>query len=235
MSDLEIKGRNWITCLNTIAKLILGSVSPRRKELMSLGGWVFDIMPADVDENILQNENAREYVLRIAEDKARAVSRSVPDGSLVIAADTTVVDPEGTILAKPMHEVEAHQMLDRLRGRVHQVLTGVVVLHTSNDLTQRDVCATEVRMRSYSDQEILAYIQSGDPFDKAGGYAIQHAGFHPVEEINGCYANVVGLPVCTLARLLETFGVQTAVQVPKDCLPTQDTPCSICKQLDNNL
>lgn len=216
-------------------KLILGSVSPRRKELMSLGGWEFDVLPANVDESMLVDEGAREYVLRIAEEKARAVSKSTPSGSLVIAADTTVVDPEGIILAKPGHEREAYEMLDRLRGRTHQVLTGVVVLHTRDGRIDREICATKVRMRSYSDQEIQAYIASGDPFDKAGGYAIQHVEFHPVEEISGCYANVVGLPVCKLTRLLETFGIETTAQVPKSCPSTDNEACSICEHLDQNL
>jgi septum formation protein len=235
MLELEIEGIKWTGCLNKIGKLVLGSVSPRRKELMSLGGWVFDVMPADVDESILIGEGAREYVLRIAEDKAQTVYKSVPTESLVIAADTTVVDPGGTILAKPMHAQEAYDMLDRLRGRTHQVLTGVVVLLAPDGWIERGVCSTEVRMRGYSDQEIQAYIATGDPFDKAGGYAIQHAEFHPVERIYGCYANVVGLPVCLLSRLLESFGVETTVQLPKGCPSTQFKVCSICEQIDDHL
>jgi MAF protein len=158
-----------------------------------------------------------------------------PSGSLIIAADTTVVDPDGDILAKPMHEGEAFEMLDRLRGRTHQVLTGVVVLLATEGLIKQEVCATHVRMRPYTDREIQAYIESRDPFDKAGGYAIQHIEFHPVEEITGCYANVVGLPVCTLARLLESFGVETKVQVPEGCPSTHYSACSICERLDQRL
>ena len=202
---------------------------------MAMGGWVFDIMPADVDESSLKDEGAREYVLRIAEHKARSVCESAPPGSLVVAADTTVVDPLGSILAKPIHEQEAYEMLDRLRGRIHQVLTAVVVIRAPQGSIEREICATNVRMRSYSDDEIQAYIASGDPFDKAGGYAIQHAEFHPVEAITGCYANVVGLPICTLSRLLESFGIETKVQVPAGCPSTHYTACSICEQLDNNL
>jgi septum formation protein len=216
-------------------KLVLASVSPRRKELMSLGGWVFEVIPANVNEDFEAIEDAREYVLRIAEDKARAVVQSAPHGSLVIAADTTVVDPDGIILAKPVHEAEAYQMLDRLRDRTHQVLTAVVVIRTADGSIAREICTTDVRMRSYNDPEIHSYIASGDPFDKAGGYAIQNSQFHPVEEISGCYTNVVGLPVCTLAHLLESFGVATNVDVPKGCSPAQYTACSICEQLYKNL
>jgi septum formation protein len=215
-------------------KLILGSVSPRRKELMALGGWKFTVMPANVDESLLEGEGAQEYVLRIAEEKARTVGKLAPPGRLVISADTTVVDPEGVILAKPLHEGEAYEMLDRLRDRTHQVITGVVVFDTSQNLVQRAFCTTHVHMRSYTDPEIQSYIASGDPFDKAGGYAIQHDEFHPVEQITGCYANVVGLPVCTLARLLKFFGHETQVQVPEGCPSSYYSACSVCEQLENN-
>jgi septum formation protein len=216
-------------------KLVLGSISPRRKELMNLGGWEFDIRPAHVDEDLLPEEEPRKYVLRVAASKARTVAAQVATGNLVITADTTVVDPQGKILAKPQHEQEAKEMLERLRGRTHQVLTGIAVMRAFEGPLYQDVCVTDVKMRDYSMDEMMAYIASGDPFDKAGGYAIQHQKFHPVEAINGCYANVVGLPVCTLGQLLKPFGIETPAGVPKDCPSKNYTDCSICEQLDHHL
>jgi septum formation protein len=214
-------------------KIVLGSISPRRKELMILGGWEFDIRPAHVNEDLLPEEEPRKYVLRVAASKARTVAAQVATGSLVITADTTVVDPQGKILAKPQHEQEAIDMLERLRGRTHQVLTGIVVMRAPDGPLYQDVCETDVCMRDYSMDEMRAYIASGDPFDKAGGYAIQHQEFHPVDEISGCYANVVGLPVCTLAQLLRNFGIETPAGVPQECPSKNNTDCSVCEQLDH--
>jgi predicted house-cleaning NTP pyrophosphatase (Maf/HAM1 superfamily) len=98
-------------------------------------------------------------------------------------------------------------MLRRLRGRTHQVYTALAVVRMADNLLNREVCITDISMRDYSDGEILAYVESGDPLDKAGAYAIQHPGFSPVKDIQGCYTNVVGLPVCRLARFLAAFGL----------------------------
>lgn len=212
-------------------KLVLASVSPRRKELMEMGGWQFNILPAGVDEDLFRTEKPQDYVLRIAGSKARAVAQQVSHGSLIIGADTTVVGPQGEILAKPQDRKEALDMLQRLRGRVHQVYTGVVVMRVDNGTIDQDLCVTDVYMRSYTESEMHQYIATGDPFDKAGGYAIQHQEFNPVERIKGCYANVVGLPICTLARLLEKQGVETPNQFPVDGYSIQPDQCPICKQL----
>jgi septum formation protein len=212
-------------------KLVLASVSPRRKELMSMGGWQFEVMPANIDEDLLPVEKPNRYVLRMAESKAGAVEDLAPRGSLVIGADTTVVGPLGKILAKPQTEKEALEMLRSLRGRVHQVYTGIVVLQTGSGVIDRDVCVTDVHMRSYSESEMHDYIVTGDPFDKAGGYAIQHEEFDPVERIKGCYANVVGLPICTLARLLEKQGIETPYPFPANRSSMFFKECPICKQL----
>ncbi len=169
-------------------------------------------MPADVDESLLPGELPQVYVRRLAEMKARAVLSRVEQSPreallqrfVVIAADTAVVD--GTdILGKPEDAAEAEAMLRSLRGRIHQVYTGLAALAVGGRLLN-DICVSEVVMRDYSDAEMMAYIASGDPLDKAGAYAIQHAGFRPVERLQGCYANVMGLPLCHLVRLLAGFG-----------------------------
>lgn len=128
---------------------------------------------------------------------------------MVVAADTTVADLEGLsgaeILGKPADAQDARRMLVRLRGRVHHVYTALAVYRRADEKLLSELCTTGVKMRNYSDAEIEEYIASGDPLDKAGAYAIQNSAFHPVEQWDGCYANVVGLPLCSLTRLLESF------------------------------
>lgn len=199
----------------------MASNSPRRRQLLSLGGWEFQVSAAEVDERPLPGEDPRGYVLRLAESKARAAAAAAGKSGLIIAADTTVADPaarDGTnILGKPSDEQQAREMLRRLRGRLHQVYTALAVLRLADGVLLTDLCATDVPMRAYSDEEIEAYIASGDPLDKAGGYAIQHAGFHPVEGLEGCYANVMGLPLCHLRRTLARLGVEPLTDIPQAC------------------
>ena len=204
--------------------LILASNSPRRKQLLSLGGWDFQVIPAEIDETPLPGENPREYVLRLAREKARQVALRIAESdslvslddttSLVIAADTTVA-LEGNILGKPADAGEAAAMLWQLRGRTHQVYTALAILRLRDSALLSQVCTTDVPMRPYNQEEMLAYIATGDPFDKAGAYAIQHADFHPVEELQGCYTNVMGLPMCLLARQLRDFGLDAKNDIPR--------------------
>lgn len=195
-------------------ELILASNSPRRKKLLASSGWAFTSLAAEVDESPLPGERPLRYVLRLAENKARAVASQAAPGSVVLAADTTVVDChtvngdlQEVILGKPVDTADAEDMLRSLRGRTHQVYTGMAVLQAAGESLFADWCVTSVFMRNYSDQEIREYIGSGDPLDKAGAYAIQHSGFHPVLNLQGCYANVVGLPICHVTRLLERVGI----------------------------
>ncbi|HEY3344523.1 MAG TPA: Maf family protein [Anaerolineaceae bacterium] len=201
--------------------LILASTSPRRRQILTLGGWPFSVQPADIDEQPLPGETPRDYVLRLAEAKALTAARRAPASSpewAVIASDTTVVDGE-TILGKPAGDADAIRMLTALRGRVHQVLTGVAVLRRSDGLLLKEVCLTDVRMRPYTDAEIRDYVASGDPLDKAGAYAIQHPAFHPVESLQGCYPSVMGLPLCRVTHLLAELGIPPASNVTRSCLP----------------
>ncbi len=234
--------------LNQPGSLILASGSPRRRELLALGGWQFRVEPAEVDETPLPGETARNYVMRLAESKALAVSGRAAQEDIILAADTTVVDipdgkseAEGEILGKPIDEAEATEMLRRLRGRVHQVYTGLAVFQMSAgkllsnaSALLTDLSSTNVKMRDYSDEEIAAYVASGDPFDKAGGYAIQNEYFHPVESITGCYSNVVGLPVCHVARLLNQVGLPPMYDLVDQCLIDLHHPCLISQQILNN-
>jgi len=186
-------------------RLVLASNSPRRRQLLSLAGWAFKVSAANVDESQLPNESPSDYVLRLAETKAYAVKADADQ--IVLAADTTVVDGMD-ILGKPMDNAEAEAMLTRLRGHTHQVYTGVALLRLSDGLLLKDLCVTGVPMRDYSHEEIHAYVQTGDPLDKAGAYAIQHPDFHPVASLSGCYASVMGLPMCHVILLMRKMNIQ---------------------------
>ncbi len=196
--------------------LVLASSSPRRRQLLALLGWEFQVLPANVDETVLPGEQPQDYVRRLAQEKAQSVVCRSDRQAFVVAADTTVVD-RGEILGKPEDDRQARSMLLQLRGRSHQVLTSLAVTQQAGALSLVDLCETNVPMRLYSETEMEAYIASGDPLDKAGAYAIQHSGFHPVLEIRGCYANVVGLPLCHLMRSLRRAGLFPNTTVPQDC------------------
>jgi MAF protein len=218
--------------------LILASNSPRRRKLLSLSGWSFSTLPAEVDETPRPGESPLAYVLRLAESKARRAAENAGPETLVLAADTTVVDEverEGErteeILGKPVDPDEAESMLRRLRGRSHRVYTGLAALKTFDSRVLSDWCLTRVSMRNYSDKEMLAYVASGDPLDKAGAYAIQNPSFHPVEELHGCYANVIGLPVCHVTRLLENFGLPPTAGVALACRSPLPHVCQIPKEI----
>ncbi|TAK11296.1 MAG: septum formation protein Maf [Anaerolineae bacterium] len=212
------------------SSLILASASPRRRQLLALGGWSFAVLAADVDEMPHPDEPPGDYVLRLAAEKARAVAAGSPQAWGVVAADTTVVDG-GQILGKPANAAEAEAMLRQLRGRTHQVLTGIAVLRLADGLLKTELAATDVPMRAYSDGEMHAYIASGDPFDKAGGYAIQHPEFRPVDALSGCYANVVGLPLCHLTRLLTGLGLPPRADVPAACQPALEYDCPVFSRI----
>lgn len=206
--------------------LILASNSPRRRELLSLTGLPFTIQPADVDESRLPGEPAADYVRRLAAVKARAVAASVLAGAWVLAADTTVAQGYD-LLGKPADPAEARQILERLRGRKHSVLTALELVRAPDSPLESELCTSVVRMRTYSDDEIEAYIASGDPFDKAGGYAIQNRNFHPVVNFSGCAASVMGLPLCHLARMLLRRGITPPADIPAACQAHLDYACPI--------
>ena len=199
--------------------IILASGSPRRRELLARAGYTFSKTSADIDESVLPDEKPRDYIRRICLAKAEAVRENVPADSVIITADTSVIDGE-KILGKPVDAADAVQMLKQLRGRTHQVMTAFVVLDTATKRIEQDIISTDVVMRDYTDAEIDAYVASGDPMDKAGAYAIQNKAFAPVAEINGCYANVVGLPLCRVIAALEAGG-HAAPEKPVCDFPTQ--------------
>ena len=172
---------------------------------------------ADVDEEAQLVSEPTLSALNVALAKARAVHANTEE--IIVAADTLVV-VEGEVLGKPAGEAEARAMLQRLRGRAHQVLTGVVL--QQGELTWAAVVATRVELRDYADADIAAYIARGEPFDKAGGYAIQDATLRPVERLSGCYLNVVGLPLCAVAAGLTALGASAE--------PASAPACQYCER-----
>lgn len=213
--------------------ILLASNSPRRKQLLGLGGWKFTVAVSDVDETQQVNETPKDYVLRLAQAKALAVIRKAHPEDIIIGSDTAVVDGN-SILGKPKDEEDAAGMLRQLRGHVHQVYTGVAFYRVSDRKMLTELCVTDVPMRAYSDDEISAYIQTGDPLDKAGAYAIQHSGFRPVESMQGCYASVMGLPVCHVTRALHEFGLHPTTNVPIACQSLLSYDCLVSSAILRN-
>ncbi|MGD8624950.1 MAG: Maf family protein [Anaerolineae bacterium] len=208
-----------------IRRLILASGSPRRRQLLSLLGVPFVIKVAEVDETPHPGEPPSEMVLRVSRDKALAAGQIGHD-ELVIAADTVVV-LDGHILGKPADAAQAGKMLRLLRNRSHLVYTGVAVWHGRRRRMVQELGESVVWMRNYGDDEIATYVDSGDPMDKAGAYAIQHRGFQPVARIDGCWLNVMGLPLCHLARALASFGLSVPANVPGACQAFNQHECKV--------
>ncbi|NMC79637.1 MAG: septum formation protein Maf [Chloroflexi bacterium] len=207
--------------------LILASSSPRRRQLLALLGWPFDILTVEIDERPIAGERPDDYVQRLAETKAHTAGPRVPLGSLVLAADTTVANGK-VILGKPQDATEAAVMLRQLRGRNHQVYTALAIYEPQTGQLEKDLCVSQVPMRSYSDAEMEAYIASGDPLDKAGAYAIQHLQFQPVVNFSGCFASVMGLPLCHLVRTRSKFGNEIRFNdVPRACQAELHYDCPI--------
>lgn len=213
---------------------VLASNSPRRRQLFGWTGWSFTVAPADIDETPLPAEQPRAHVLRLAQAKARAAASHAPLGTLVLGSDTIVADGS-EILGKPADPAAARRMLLQLRGRTHQVYTALAVFQPHTGRLAQDCCQADVPMRAYTDAEMDAYIASGDPLDKAGAYAIQHPGFHPVTDFHGCYACVMGLPLCHLLRLARTaFNLRTQADVPALCRSGLGYDCPIYAQILSN-
>lgn len=210
--------------MDTSPTLILASNSPRRRQLLALGGWAFTVRVANIDESVRAGESPRDYVGRLAREKVCAIAARSPSAGIIVGADTTVVI-DGDILGKPADADEARAMLTRLRGRVHQVFTGISALRVSDGELLSEVVTTGVPMRNYSDEEIERYILSGDPMDKAGAYGIQNPDFQPVTNMDGCYASVMGLPLCSLARLLMQLGIHPRAEVAGNCQATLAYDC----------
>ncbi len=193
-------------------RLVLASASPRRRELLAKLGQPFDVRPAGTEESVNLGTTPVRTIQHIARQKAIAVAAADRSEMLVIGADTGVI-LGSRILGKPSDREDALRMLRQLRGQTHQVVTGLALVVNPSGSCAVSHVTTAVSMASYTDREIEEYVSSGEPDDKAGAYAIQGAGGELVESIQGCYLNVVGLPLCELSRMFAAVGFQ----VPARC------------------
>jgi septum formation protein len=194
--------------------LVLASASPRRRELLTQAGYSFEVHPADIPEAPYPNEDPIAYVTRLAREKAEAVFAEIAKASAsdtrasaapqVLGADTTVT-LDSHILGKPSDPADAARMLRLLSGRIHRVITGIALVTANSTEVAAEV--TSVHFLTLSDQEIAAYISTGEPMDKAGAYAIQGRAARWIPRIEGCYFNVVGLPIARVSALLESASI----------------------------
>ena len=186
-------------------RLILASSSPRRSYLLEQAGLTFTVIPSSFDENSVSLSTPETYVKTLAEAKAADVSKAYPE-CWVIGADTIVVI-DGKILGKPDSKEQARTMLKRLSGKTHQVFTGYCICCRDRERSFSDSVKTDVLFKNLADNEIEWYINTSEPFDKAGAYAIQGLGTFIVKSIKGSYTNVVGLPVCEVIEFLIEEGI----------------------------
>jgi len=187
-----------------LASFILASVSPRRKELLEGMGIEFDVIPSGINEDFLNGETPRDHVLRLSKEKSSAVSRNNPD-AWVLGADTIVII-DGDVIGKPGTQNEARAMLARLSGREHQVITGFTIVNKSVDVMITDAVESFVIFKEISEDEMDWYVKTEEPYDKAGGYAVQGMAAFFIMEIRGSYTNVVGLPLTEVVTALKKVG-----------------------------
>jgi len=189
-------------------KLILASSSPRRAEILRDAGIAFEARGTNIDESCISGESSEMLVARLAESKARASARQLaakPQDAIVIGADTSV-ELDGEIFGKPRDAAHAAEMLAKLSGRTHRVLTGIFLVRLADGATRAAVETTSVTMTAMTAEELDLYVASGEPLDKAGAYAIQGLAGRYIPRIEGCYFNVVGLPLARLCCLLGELG-----------------------------
>jgi septum formation protein len=207
--------------------LVLASSSPRRRDLLTQAGYTFEVIPADISEDLRPTETPIGYVLRLAREKAEAVAASPAfktfggtqtEPPLILGADTTVVAPNGQILAKPEDDRDAARMLRLLSGATHKVITGVALLAPTpaDPITEVAAEVTYVTMLTPTDEELAAYIATGEPHGKAGAYGIQGQAARWIPRIHGCYFNVVGLPLALVASMIE--GIELRLGAMKEGL-----------------
>ena len=193
-----------------MSRTILASASPRRSELLKQIGLTFEVFPSDVEEKVDNNLSPEEIAKSLAVVKAEYIAKKVGEDRLIIGADTIVVH-NNNVLGKPKDRQDAYKMLKSLEGSWHEVITGVAVVDSGNMSSDSVYEKTRVKMRPLTDEMIYSYIETGEPEDKAGAYGIQGIGAVLVEKIEGCYFNVVGLPLMRLNSILAKFGAGVLV------------------------
>jgi len=219
-------------------RLLLASTSPRRQALIKLLGLPWEVRVAPVDESSVDHADPATNAIQTALLKASALVKQLKGeesqqetGKTIIVAADTIVTLDGCVLNKPASPEEARRMLMMLRGRVHQVHSGLAIILLPGEKSLTDVATINVPMRTYDDLEIESYVATGDPLDKAGAYAIQHPGFKPVSGLSDCYAAVVGLPLCHLARNLMHLGILPIADVPANCQDFHEYQCPVYSEI----
>jgi septum formation protein len=185
--------------------LILASGSPRRRELLGLFDIPFAVQPADIDETQNPGETPRDYVWRLAREKGQAIAQA---SNLPVLSADTIVEFEGQVWGKPLDRQDAERILGILRGRMHRVYTAISLIDYSTGLGLERLVESDVFMRDYSKSELQTYLDSGNWYDKAGGYAIQDSQFQPCEAYGGSYTNIMGLPVHAVTEMLAQAGFE---------------------------
>lgn len=217
-----------------MSEFILASKSPRRRSLLRNLHEQFLVIDPDIEEKGLPNEGPAELVRRITKEKAIRGAEMIAKSDLaspwIISADTIVVDGN-EIIGKPKSPRDAARILKKLRGNVHQVLSGIGLYRSGEGDPQIEVVCSDVEMREYTEAEIQSYIASGDPLDKAGAYAIQNPDFDPAPGFEDCFANVMGLPLCHLAVLLRKNGLDYNQQVAQRCQASIQYRCPVYQQI----
>jgi MAF protein len=207
-------------------QMVLASQSPRRTELLALTGLPFTQQSAQIDESHRAGETPTQHARRLAHEKAASAVQLNNDDCLVIAADTIVVQNDA-ILGKPANTENADRMLRDLQGGIHTVITAIAVTTTRSGIWHEECCSTQVRIRRLSRRDRQGYISSGDPMDKAGAYGIQNRQFRPATTIGGCFANVVGLPLCHVVRAFSDSGVTPTVDIANACAAHTGYDCPV--------
>lgn len=217
---------------SSFLNLALASASPRRRDLLALTGWKAVVVPTHVDERPQAEESVQKLAHRLAKAKATQAASNQSRAEVVLAADTVVANG-GQLLGKPANARDAERMLMALRDHEHCVVTAIVLLDQVDGEALGEICETMVPMRAYSQEEVHTYITSERPFDKAGGYGIQDEAFRPVavESLHGCYANVMGLPLCHLVRAIRRLGHDPPEDVPAACQMYTGYTCPVYSEI----
>jgi len=193
-----------------------------------LFGLPFTTSPSNTNEEKFDLETPEQYVIRMAYEKGRY--KQLTADEFALSADT-IVELDGEVIGKPRDEADAKTILNKLRGKTHLVHTAISLHNGETDEIMREICHTKVSMRNYSDEEIQSYLNQNNFLDKAGAYAIQDAGFHPVEGIEGCYSNVMGLPLCSLFHLFQQAGFRLDIKIAERCQGYNDITCEVYPQI----
>ncbi|HCU81491.1 MAG: septum formation protein Maf [Anaerolineaceae bacterium] len=216
--------------LDKNTQLVLASQSPRRFDLLKLFDHQFQVEPAHIDERKNNVESPHSFAKRLAISKTLKVAHSYLNDAIVIGADTIVVQDDN-VVGKPDTNTKARSMLMQLQGKTHQVVTAIAIYFGNTGSTAQELCETNVKMRSMTEEEIEEYVSTGESLDKAGAYAIQNVEFRPATPLGGCLANVIGLPLCHMSRALYKNNISVDKNIAEKCQEHLGYDCPIYESI----